>query len=1039
MEYESLIAGNQTVKCEKAVERQSVQSPEDITTRTKAEELRIKNIAIESSINAIALADLKGKVTYVNRSFLKMWGYQAKREVLGKPAVEFWQSGETAARVIEVLRNEGDWAGELTAERKDGSTFDVHLSATTVKDEAGEPVCMMASFVDITERRRAEEALLRSEELFRVLVENAFDGINICEFDPKTIKRRLIFCNDRYVEMSGYTRKELENADDLNQLVVQHHSKEELELQYDCIVKGEPFSGTASWRRPDGRENIYEWTALSLKKDDRFHIIGVDRDITERKRAEEALRESEERYRLHFETVSDVIFSIDGHGRVLSVSPSVKRVLGYAPDELVGKRFPELSILHSDCVGTALTDVLRVLSGEEIPSVEYRFIAKDGRTVFGEVSAAPLVRDGRIVAVSCVARDITERKQVEKALKESEEKYRTQFEEALDAIFIADADTGILIDCNRAALELVGRAKSELVGKHQRILHPPEEVAGEFTRTFRQHMREKEGQALEARVLTKSGEIRDVSIEANEFELNGKRMLQGAFRDITERKRAEDALRHSEERFRDLVETIGDWIWQVDAGGVYTYASPKVRDILGYEPEEVLGKTPFDLMAPEEARRVADVFGRIVAAQRPFAALENTNLHKDGHPVVLETSGVPFFDAAGTFRGYRGVDRDITERKRADEALRESEERFRVIFDNAIDGVLLTAWEDGKFHTGNRMICTLLGYSLEEIKNMGVADIHPAQDMPYVLEQFGKQMNQEITLAKDIPVKRKDGSVFYADINSTPITLGGTGYLMGIFRDVTERKTADMELERRAGKLAVLNAELERSNRDLEEFTYAVSHDLQAPLRKMHAFAEFLKEDAGEQLSPECQDHIRHIQEGANRMKMLTRHLLELAHVGRGAELEPLDSREIVQRALDTLSQRIRDTGAEVQVQEELPTVKADALQLERVFQNLLGNALKFVPEGRRPAVSISAGRNGKMATFSVADNGIGIEEQYLETVFGVFQRLNPGKAYKGSGVGLALCAKIIRRHGGQIWAESAVGKGTVFRFTLPLSDNVAG
>ncbi len=176
----------------------------------------------------------------------------------------------------------------------------------------------------------------------------------------------------------------------------------------------------------------------------------------------------------------------------------------------------------------------------------------------------------------------TELKEIEKSLRESEEKYRKQFEEALDAIFIADAETGILINCNRAASTLVGREKPELIGKHQRTLHPPQEIEGEFSRTFKQHLKEKEGQILEAQVITEKGEIKDVAIKANLFEVKGKKLLQGIFRDITEHKMAEEALRESEQKYHALFEESKDVVYISIPGGKFIDINPAGIELFGY-------------------------------------------------------------------------------------------------------------------------------------------------------------------------------------------------------------------------------------------------------------------------------------------------------------------------------------------------------------------------------------------------------------------------------------------------------------------------
>ncbi len=244
-------------------------------------------------------------------------------------------------------------------------------------------------------------------------------------------------------------------------------------------------------------------------------------------------------------------------------------------------------------------------------------------------------------------------------------------------------------------------------------------------------------------------------------------------------------------------------------------------------------------------------------------------------------------------------------------------------------------------------------------------------------------------------------------------------------REIQERMRIEAELRK-------LNAEIERSNQDLQDFTYTVSHDLQEPLRKIHTFGHFLEEDCGDTLTEEGLDYLHRMQAAAVRMRDLIRHLLSLSRVGtHGKKVEPVDPGQIINKAIDNLSEKISQCGGKIHVQENLPVVMADSMQLEQLFQNLVGNALKFTPRDRVPNIVIGAQFDEDMVIFSVADNGIGIEERYLEKIFGIFQRLHRRDQYEGTGVGLALCRKIVRRHGGRIWAESEPGRGTTFYFTL--------
>ncbi|MBZ5671215.1 MAG: PAS domain S-box protein [Acidobacteriia bacterium] len=278
-----------------------------------------------------------------------------------------------------------------------------------------------------------------------------------------------------------------------------------------------------------------------------------------------------------------------------------------------------------------------------------------------------------------------------------------------------------------------------------------------------------------------------------------------ALRTRAERGRAEEALRESEGRYRDLVESSNDWVWQVDENAIYTYAGPQCRELLGYEPEEIIGKTPFDLMPPEEQQRVGQAFSAIAAQRAPFRALENTNLHKDGHLVILETNGTPVIDERGIFRGYRGMDRDITEHKRAAEALQESEERFRSLFENATVGIYRTTPE-GRILMANPALVRMLGYedlaglAARNLEEQGFEPSYPRQVFREHMEKDGEVKGLEAGWT------RRDGSLFFVR-ESGRVVRGESGealYYDGIVEDVTERKRAESALEERTAYLNTL-------------------------------------------------------------------------------------------------------------------------------------------------------------------------------------------------------------------------------------------
>lgn len=392
-------------------------------------------------------------------------------------------------------------------------------------------------------------------------------------------------------------------------------------------------------------------------------------------------------------------------------------------------------------------------------------------------------------------------------LRESEEKYRLLVENIPDVVWITD-ESGRTSYISPNIEKVYGYTPDEIYADGEDIwfgrIHTAD--VGFVAEAFDQLFTENRVFDIEYRIKRKDGQwiwLHDRSIATEEK--NGLKIAYGLFSDITERKKIEDALRKSEEKFRDLTESTSDWVWEVNEGGIYTYASPKVKDLLGYEPQEIIGKTPFDLMPNEEAKQVAEEFGAVANARRPFAGLENTNLNKDGRRVVLETSGMPIFDGEGKFRGYRGIDRDITERKKAEEALKESETRFRGIVETAKDAMICIS-EDGVIYQWNKSAEEMFGYSANEAISK---DIHsliiPERFCEKAYEGFKtfSQTGAGPVIGKTIEVVglKKGGAEFPVELSVSAMNIKGRWHAVGIMRNITKRKETEYAIKRQLDEL----------------------------------------------------------------------------------------------------------------------------------------------------------------------------------------------------------------------------------------------
>lgn len=508
-----------------------------------------------------------------------------------------------------------------------------------------------------------------------------------------------------------------------------------------------------------------------------------------------------------------------------------------------------------------------------------------------------------------------------------------------------------------------------------------------------------------------------------------------------ERRKTSLTLQANEQKYRALVETTSDWIWEVDRNGIYTYASPQVKPLLGYAPEEVLGKTPFNLMPQDEAQRMGSLFAAIVADGKPFANLENINLHKNGRRVVLETSGIPIFDDQGHLRGYRGVDRDITERKRVEEALRVSERNLAMTLKSIGDAVIATDIGGGVVRM-NVVAERLTGWPLSEAQG------RPLTDVFHIINQQTREpldnpvakvleTGQVQGLANDTVLVSRQGVERIIADSAAAIVDDETGQTAGVvlvFRDVTEVYAAQQERKRVEEEIRKLNETLEQRvqerTAELEAFAYSISHDLRAPLRAIDSFARIMRENHGSHVGSEGQHYLQVIQDNCRQMDRLIEGLLTFSRLSQ----QPLNKQKV--DVHDLVNSVLKDFNAERKercvkiILGNLPSCEADPVLLRQVFFNLLSNALKFTRQKKEAFIEIGS-REESRCVYFVKDNGVGFDMRYVHKLFNVFSRLHRAEDYEGAGVGLAIIHRIILRHGGRVWIEAEVNKGTTVCFTL--------
>lgn len=704
-----------------------------------------------------------------------------------------------------------------------------------------------------------------------------------------------------------------------------------------------------------------------------------------------------------------------------------------------------------------------------------RFEYESGAKRWLSAAVSPVGTDPRGRRLFCyVAEDVTDQKRAVEALRDSEERWRLALDAAELGAWNIDPSSNALTTDSRFQTIFAGAVGPITYEEAFALIHPDdrERVRDAVAAATRPH--DPIPYAAEYRVVHADGAVRWVFGKGRaNFGGSGpdRRIVSfdGTVADITERKRAEDALRESEERFRNLADVAPALIWMSEPDQRRTYFNRTWLEFTGRKVEQEIGNGWVENLHPLDRDRYLEAYSRAFADGRPFE-LEYRLRRHDGEYRWVLARGTPRHTPSGSFAGFLGLCMDVTDRKIAQENLRQSEQRYRTLTE-AIPQIVWNTDPRGEVTYFNRRWLDYTDLPVEKAHGQGwMSAVHP-DDRERVFADWrntithpangaaGDRFTNELRLrnaATDeyrwflsvaVPLRGEDGAIdrwigSMADIHDQKMV---AETLERMVRERTTDLIDEIEERRRAEQqVRAVAAELERSNSELEQFAYIASHDLQEPLRKIQAFGDRLRTKYRDELPEPGREYVDRMHQSAARMRRLIDDLLNYSRVTTTARpFKRVDLGQLVPEVVADLDERINPTGGAVHVG-EMPEIDADPTQMRQLFQNLIANAVKFhkpnVPpeiEVRAECVSALLPAGGAApipaCRITVRDNGIGFDEKYLSRIFQVFQRLHGRNEYEGTGVGLAICRKIAERHGGTITAQSRIGEGATFVVTLPI------
>jgi len=1002
--------------------------------------------AVEQAADGIVITDTEGNIQYVNPAFTRMTGY-SREEVVGKnPRV--LKSGQHTQAFYEdlwkTIKSGQVWHGDMINQRKDGTLYNEEMRIAPVRSSAGKVVNYIAIKHDVSDRRAAEE----TRALLAAIVEGSEDAII-----AYSLAGIILTWNRGAEALFGHSANDAIGRSMSLFLVPERAPLLPQFTENFCQPGGAPQYDTQCIKK-DGRRVHVSVSGSPIRNlaGEATAVSVILRDITERRKAEQRIQESEERFRRVFEHAPVGICVAGRDTEYLQVNEAFSRMLGYSQQELLAKKWTELC--HPDDLAVALEGKDELWSGlAESLDEERRYIHRDGAVVWTQVRVSMVkASDGQPLYSVVHVEDITERRRADEALRAAREFSQATID-ALSSNICVLNESGTIIAVNHA-----WRGFAEANRKEDRDTHdgftannegiyegvnylevcdqttgPESTEAADFASGIRAVLRGDREQYSREYSCHSPKEQRWFLGRVTRFDIDG-----GLARiviehiNITERRRSEQALVESEERFRTMADSCPSILWVSDKQGNLEFINQECRQFFGTASSEMTADEWKRLIHPDDARDYTAAFSRSAASHTSFSA-EARVRRGNGEWRIVGSRAEPRLSPSGEYMGHIGLSADITERRQANEALRSSEEKFRQLAENIREIFWIKDAESDKFLYVSPAYEQVWGRtcaSIYENPATRLEAIHP-DDLKEACLAFARQVQGE-QAETEYRILMQDGQEKWIRDRSFPIRdrEGRLIRLVGIVEDITERKRYEQELIR-------AQEGAEAANRAKSRFLATMSHEIRTPMNGVIGMNQLLLET---DLTPEQRKYVQVAQTSGRTLLALIDDILDLSKIEAGKitfEKQSLDLRQTIADVLLLVQPQLNAKCLQISssVSPDLPLLlKGDTHRLRQILTNLMANAVKFTEHGEVTlnAELVCEGNGLLTVRFAISDTGIGMRPDQVATLFSPFVQgdASTTRKYGGTGLGLTISKQLVELMGGKIGVNSREGHGSTFWFT---------